>query len=55
MENLFKKYVEEICPNCTNQDCENGKGIHVFTHNGIVLLNAQIMLATVKLRNVDMF
>ena len=34
MENLFKKYVEEICPNCTNQDCENGKGIHVFSING---------------------
>ena len=34
MENLFKKYVKEICVNCTNQDCENGKGIHVFSING---------------------
>lgn len=35
MENLFKKYVKEICPNCKNQDCENGKGIHVFSINGV--------------------
>lgn len=34
MENLFKRYVGEICSHCTNPDCENGKGIHVFTING---------------------
>lgn len=35
MENLFKKYVKEVCSHCTNPDCENGKGIHVFTINGV--------------------
>lgn len=34
MENLYKEYAKNICPNCTNKDCENGKGIHVFTING---------------------
>ena len=35
MENLYKKYAKEVCSHCTNPDCENGKGIHVFTINGV--------------------
>ena len=50
MENLFKRYVEEICPNCTNQDCENGKGIHVFTHNGIVFAKCTDYVSNCKIK-----
>lgn len=29
MREYFKMFREEICSNCTNKDCENGKGAHI--------------------------
>lgn len=52
MENLFKKYAKEICPNCTNPDCENGKGIHVFSINGVTSARCTDYMSNIKIRKL---
>lgn len=32
VEKAFKRYVEAMCINCVNKNCENGKGIHICVY-----------------------
>lgn len=50
MENLFKKYVKEMCKNCTNPDYENGKGIHVFSINGVISAKCTDYVSNCKIK-----
>lgn len=36
MREYFKMFREEICSNCTNKDCENGKGIHISCYKNSI-------------------
>ena len=50
MQELFKKYREEICKYCKNKNCEAGKGIHIFRYKDLTYAKCTDYITNIKIK-----